>query len=77
MACFLLRYRIILLLYNLKGCFMSDAAGARAIADASLDKVLDRVTMEWTTMLEKNLQITEMQNRWSVAKKAADAARVG
>jgi len=56
---------------------MSDAAGARAIADASLDKVLDRVVMEWTSMLEKNLQITEMQNRWSVAKKAADSARVG
>jgi hypothetical protein len=51
-------------------------AGARAIADSTLDQVLDRVVMEWTTMLEKNIQITEMQNRWSVAKKAADSARV-
>lgn len=56
---------------------MSDVAGARAIADATLDQVLDRVVMEWTSMLEKNLQITEMQNRWTVAKKAADSARVG
>jgi hypothetical protein len=66
-----------IIIINKKEKIMSDAAGARAIADASLDKVLDRVVMEWTTMLEKNLQITEMQNRWAVAKKAADAARVG
>ena len=50
--------------------------GARAVAEATSDEVLDRVVMEWTTMLEKNIQITEMQNRWAVAKKAADSARV-
>ncbi len=54
----------------------SGPAGARAVAEATADEVLDRVVMEWTTMLEKNMQITEMQNRWSVAKKAADSARV-
>jgi hypothetical protein len=51
--------------------------GAAAVADSTVDQVLDRVVMEWTTMLEKNLQITEMKNRWSIAKKAADSARVG
>lgn len=51
-------------------------SGARAVAEATSDEVLDRVVMEWTTMLEKNIQITEMQNRWAVAKKAADSARV-